>query len=131
MKRALIITAPSVVVLFIMALSVIHIWIGQSVREHIHSAQARYPGDAEEALMALLLDERNSYHDRTHVAIWTLGQIRSEKALPVLKKLYRDDPKGESCFGHHDSMLCQYEIHKAIRAIEHRKPFTHQRLKKE
>jgi hypothetical protein len=46
------------------------------------------------AAAAYLLDEHNTMENRTHLAIWTLGQIRSEKALPVLKNLYRDDPDG-------------------------------------
>lgn len=53
------------------------------------------------------------------MAIWTLSQIRSKKALPVLSKLYRNDPEGNTCKGRHDSVLCQYGIHKAIVSIEH------------
>jgi hypothetical protein len=68
-------------------------------------------------------------YDRIHIATWTLGQIKSEKALPTLKELYRDDPIGETCYGHHDTMLCQYEIYKAIQAIEHRQVFKYPGLK--
>jgi hypothetical protein len=57
-------------------------------------------------------------NDKTHIAIWTLGQLRSEKALPVLRNLYKDDPEGNSCYGRHDSVICQYELYKAIRSIE-------------
>ena len=104
-------------------------WIGKDCRENIEKAKSLYPGDAEEALLAYLEDPGNSNEMRTHLAIWTLGQIRSEKALPVLKELYKNDPEGDSCYGLHDSMLCQYEIYKAIQAIEQWSPFTHQRLK--
>jgi len=118
MKRIIIIAGISIVVILIMVTAGIKIWIGEGVKEHVQIVQFKYTGSAEDALIAFLLDEENTYEDRTHVAVWTLGQIRSEKALPILKDLYRDDPKGRSCYGHHDYMLCQYEIHKAIQAIE-------------
>jgi hypothetical protein len=129
MKRILIITAMSMVVILVMVLSGIKLWIRESVKEHIQTATYKYGGSAEEALIAFLLDEENSFEDRTHVAVWTLGQIRSDKALPILQDLYRDDPRGKSCHGHHDHMLCQYEIHKAIQAIERGSPFNSPGLK--
>ena len=104
-------------------------WIGKDCKENILKAKTQYSGTAEQALIAFLEDTENSVYDRTHVAIWTLGQIRSEKALPLLKDLYQNDPDGESCYGKHDSLLCQRELFKAIEAIEHWSPFTHQRLR--
>ena len=96
----------------------LYFWSESSVRENISTAKSKYPGNAEEALIALLLDSTNSPHDRTHIAIWTLGQIQSEKAVPVLEQLYKNDPEGKTCKGHHDEMLCQYEIYKALNATE-------------
>lgn len=116
------------IVLFMIAGTILYFWIGSSVTEHIAIAQEKYPGTAEEALIAFLMDESNPTVERTHTAIWTLGQIRSEKALPILKELYADDPEGKTCYGKHDSLLCQYEIHKAIRAIEKRQLFSYARL---
>lgn len=129
MKRILIIAGFSILGLLAIGLLGIHLWIGKSVRNHIEIARAKYPGSAEDALIALMTDPGNSYYVRTHKGVWTLGQIRSEKALPILKEAFRNDPKGETCIGKHDSMLCQYEIHKAIQAIEQRSPFNHQKLK--
>lgn len=111
------------------SLLAINIWIGHSVKDNIKIAQEQYQENAEDALIAFLLDEQKPMKDRTHQAIWTLGQIRSEKALPILNNLYQDDPKGETCYGKHDSLLCQYEIHKAIVAIEKNWWFSHARLK--
>jgi hypothetical protein len=48
--------------------------------------------------------------------------MRSEKALPYLYDLYNDDPQGRTCKGKHNSVLCQYEIHKAIVSIENGLP---------
>ena len=92
--------------------------IGHDIKERVSIVQQRYPGTAEEALIAYLVDLTNSPHDRGDVAIWTLGQIHSKKALPILKGLYRNDPKGKTCHGKHDYMICQYGIHTAIVTIE-------------
>ena len=114
MKKILLLPAIGFVLILLGAPLAIYIWIGQSVKGNISTVQQQYPGTAEEALISFLLDEDNSTMDRSHLAIWTLGQIKSEKALPILKDYYRDDPKGMTCKGKHDSMLCQYEIHKAM-----------------
>jgi hypothetical protein len=95
------------------------IWCGHGIKERISIAKQQYSGTAEDALIAYLSDTTHTPYDRTDVAIWTLGQIRSKKALSILKKLYRNDPEGKTCKYHHDSVLCQYEIHKAIVSIEH------------
>ena len=94
--------------------------IGPDIKEHISTAQQRYPNAAteEDALIAYLVDTTNSPRDRGDIAIWTLGQIHSKKALPILKGIYRNDPKGKTCHGKHDSVLCQKGIHTAIETIE-------------
>jgi hypothetical protein len=98
--------------------------IGPDIKEHISIAQQRYTNaaTAEDALIAYLVDTTNSLHDRGDIAIWTLGQIHSQKALPILKGLYKNDPKGKTCHGKHDLMLCQYGIHTAIKTIEYYYP---------
>ncbi|MBN2040625.1 MAG: hypothetical protein JW864_11305 [Spirochaetes bacterium] len=117
-KRIILIALISLVLIFSCPVIVINIWIGYTVEKNIAVAQKMYPGTDEDALIAFLLDEKNTTNDRTHIAVWTLGQIQSQKALPVLYKLYKNDPEGKTCYGRHDSVLCQYEIHKAIEAIE-------------
>ena len=120
MKRILIkigILLTFILFCFILA---IRIWIGHDIKGNIALAKTLYPGKAEDALIAFLMDTNNSPNDRSQVAIWTLGQIRSKKAFPVLTELYKDDPEGKTCKGHHNSVLCQYEIHKAMVSIEHR-----------
>lgn len=130
MKRIIIIIGFGIVLILFCSFLALHIWIGCSVRENIKIAKQKYPGTAEEALISFLLDENNSFHDRTHSAIWTLGQIRSKKALPVLNSYYKNDPKGKTCYGRHNTVLCQYEIHKAIVAIDRGRLFSHSRLNK-
>ena len=94
--------------------------IGPDIKEHISIAQQRYPTEAtaEDALIAYLADTTNSPRDRGDIAIWTLGQIHSKKALSILKGIYKNDPKGKTCHGKHDSVLCQKGIHTAIETIE-------------
>ena len=104
-------------------------WIGKSVESNIEKAQSLYSGEPEDALIAFLQDTLNSPHERTHLAIWTLGQIESEKALPFLKDLYKNDPEGNTCYKRHSERICQYELHKAIQAIESNKQLTYAKLK--
>jgi hypothetical protein len=118
MKRVFIYIAITSTVLVICFFLGMRIWIGNDIKERIKIAKELYPGTAEDALIAYLLDEKNSTQARTDVAIWTLGQIRSRKALPVLYGLYKHDPEGKTCKGRHSQVLCQYGIHKAIVSIE-------------
>ena len=101
----------------------------RAIKNNIRVAVKEYSGSAEDALIAYMLDESKSPQGRTHTAIWTLGQIRSNKALPCLQEFYQDDPKGNTCYGHHDSLLCQMEIYKAITKIEGIGLFSNKRLK--
>ena len=114
--KTLIIVLASVVVLFAVSVMAMNVWIRSDVKKNISIALEKYPGTAEEALISFLQDEKNSPTDRTHIAIWTLGMLKSEKALPILRSYYKGDPKGETC--QHDRMICQYGLHKAIKQIE-------------
>lgn len=107
----------------------LYLWIKKDVKANVEIAQSKYGGAPEDALINFLQDESNSCYDRTHLATWTLGQIRSEKAYDILKRYYKNDPKGDTCYGNHEHMLCQYELYKAIQAIERRKPFSYASLK--
>jgi len=119
MRRILFIIGVSITALIICLFLTMRIWIAHGIKERINIAEKQYPGIAEDALIAYLSDTSHSPRDRSDVAIWTLGQIRSKKALPILKDLYKNDPEGKTCRGFHNSVLCQYEIHKAIVSIEH------------
>jgi hypothetical protein len=105
MKRAAYMIAGGIILLSLTSFTLLKIRVGQDVK-----------------------DEHNTPGDRSRVAIWTLGRIKSEKALPLLRELYRDDPRGETCYGRHDSVLCQYEIRKAITSMESFRIFTYSRF---
>jgi len=130
MKRKLIILSASLLTLLILGFLAIYIWIDFDVKKNINNTREKYPGSAEDALIAYLLDTTNSPQDRSSVAIWTLGQIHSKKSIPILNKLYKNDPEGKTCYGKHDSVLCQYEIYKAMKAAESNWWPLHSRLNK-
>jgi hypothetical protein len=129
MKKKLLILSAAIVTMAVLGFFALYIWIDADVRKNIKTAKEKYSGNAEDALVAYLLDTTNTYQDRTSIAIWTLGQIQSQKALPILKGLYRNDPEGKTCYGRHDSVLCQYGIYKAIKAAESDWWPMHARLK--
>jgi hypothetical protein len=129
-SKTLIIVLASVLVLFIVSAFAMNGWIRSDVKKNISIAQQKYPGTAEEALISFLLDEKNSFHDRTHIAIWTLGMLKSEKSLPILRSYYKNDPKGLTCHEKHDQMICQYGLHKAIVQIEGRSQYSTSDLNK-
>jgi hypothetical protein len=106
------------VLFIVLGLFSIRTWTAGVLIDNIAHAQSHYSGSAEDALIEMLNDQLAPASDKTHIAIWTLGQLRSEKALPVLKALYLDDEEGITCYGQHDELICQYELHKAIESIE-------------
>ncbi|MDP4189634.1 MAG: HEAT repeat domain-containing protein [Bacteroidota bacterium] len=117
-KKKLFVCISILLGLIIVGFISIYIWIDVDIKKNIKIAQERYPGTAEDALLSYLADTTNSPRNRSRIAIWTLGQIESKKALPVLEGLYKNDPDGKTCYGKHDYVLCQHEIHKALYAIK-------------
>lgn len=88
--------------------------IGYGVEERCRLAQEKYDGDCVESLVAYLDDENNSYRSRNS-AVWALGQLGDERALPTLDGFYIKVPSGREPI---DEMISQYELQKAIRLID-------------
>lgn len=110
MKRTIIYASLIALSLFTFMFIITCTLIGLDVKQRCEIAQDRYEGDCTEALIAYLKDENNSYHSRNS-AIWALGQIGDEKALPTLKSLYTGNiPNREPL----DQAISQYELKKAI-----------------
>jgi hypothetical protein len=116
MKKIITTTVLVLVAILLSGYTAIYFWIDSDVKKNIALVKEKYPGTAENALLAYLLDTTNSPNDRSHIAVWTLGQIQSKKAIPVLTALYKNDPEGKTCRGNHSVVLCQYEIYKALNA---------------
>lgn len=130
MKKTILLIIGILFTLALLGSVAMYIWIDVDVKKNIQIAKEKYDGKAEDALIAYLLDTTNSPFDRSHVAIWTLGQIHSEKAIPILTRLYENDPEGKTCKGRHDSVLCQREIYKALNASKSNWWPLHTRLNK-
>lgn len=95
--------------------------IDYSVKDDCQDAQAKYVGDCVQALSSLLEDEGNSFRDRNS-AIWALGQLGDERAVPVLEKYYTGNiPDKESL----DQGLSQYELQKALSYFKDVTNITH------
>ena len=118
MKRTLVFIGIGITTVLLCFILTMFLIIRHGIKERISIAKEKYSGIAEDALIAYLSDSIHTPRERSDVAVWTLGQIRSQKALPLLKKLYRNDPLGKTC--RHNTELCQYELHKAIVSIERR-----------
>lgn len=118
MKRTLIIIGSVLLFLFLFAGPGMYLYIESGVKKNIRIAKNLYPGKAEDALIAYLQDSTRSPYQRSHLAVWTLGQIGSQKARPVLMKYYKNDPEGLTCRGRHTTDLCQYELYKALHASQ-------------
>jgi hypothetical protein len=114
MKKVILFIGGTFVILLLLGYIAIYIWIDVDVKNNIKLAKDKYPGKAEDALIAYLCDTTNSPEDRSLLAIWTLGQIDSQKAIPILNGLSKNDPDGKTCEGRHNSVLCQHEIYKAL-----------------
>lgn len=117
-KRTCVIIGVSLFILLFGFFLIGNIRTIHGIRQNIAIAKEQYQGNAEESLIAFLSDTTRSFRERNEIAVWTLGQIRSEKALPVLYYYYKNDPEGKLCKGRENSMLCQYNLHKAIVNIE-------------
>lgn len=100
---------------FILFFLVTTTWIGVDVREKCLVAQGRYDNeDCVESLILALKDEENSIRERNG-AIWALGQLGDDRALPVIKEFYTGIiPDREP----YDETLSQYEMKKAINLLE-------------
>ncbi len=82
--------------------------IRSSVKSISAEATQEHAGDRIEALMAYVNSENHSLRERNR-AVWALGQIGDERALPALERFYT----GQPC--NHDTSLCQRELGKAVK----------------
>ncbi len=113
MRRKLLLAGAGLLVLLMLALAAIIVSIRSGLQRFSDDAIARFPGDRTGALIRLVDCETCSMTDRNH-AVWALGQMVKERAIPVLRKHF----DGQPCT--HATRLCQYELGKAIRMIETR-----------
>lgn len=86
------------------------VWIGHDAKSLCQNAKWQYGGDCVEALITQLNDKNQGFRTRNH-AIWALGQLGDNRALPVLQSYYTGNiPDKEPL----DGVISQYELKKAI-----------------
>jgi hypothetical protein len=89
--------------------------IHADVTDAARSAMNKYSGDRVQALCAMVDCETCGLAERNR-AVWAVGQLRDARALPILMKYYTR----QTC--NHRSDLCQYELQKAVEAIQRTPP---------
>ena len=110
-KKVLVYGTLSCLAFLLIASVMICFSIRSSVKEISAEAVQQYPGDRIEALITYVKSKNRSLRQRNR-AVWALGQIGDERALPTLEKSYTGGPCD------HDSRLCQGELQKAIKACK-------------
>jgi len=97
--------------IFLLFFFIICTWIGYDVKNQCLTAKRSYgENNCTTALVTLLNDENRSFRERNY-AIWALGQLGDEAALPTLESYYTGIiPEREPL----DEMISQYELKKAI-----------------
>ena len=88
--------------------------IGNSVNEYCLIAKQKYQKDCVASLIMLVEDGKNSYETRNY-AIWSLGQLGDEQALPFLEKYYTGIIRKKESYSKN---LSQYKLKKAIELIK-------------
>jgi hypothetical protein len=89
------------------------IWFKSEINQICNHATSLYAGDKVGALIGLLESDKQSLKTKNN-AIWALGKLNDQRALPVLKKLQT----GKEC--DHTRYVCQRELKKAIDNLEGR-----------
>jgi len=92
------------------------------VKERCSDAQEEFSGDCVETLVGVIQSDHHSYLEKNR-AIWALGQLADERALPALRGLQSGVPCQRPC--RREFHLCQYEIEKAIKWCEKGTLFSH------
>ena len=106
-KRTIGYVLVSVVLFLVLILYGLRTWVYFGALEAGWDAQSSHPGDKIEALISVLESEQSSLKEKNH-AVWALGQLRDERAVPALEELYT----GEPC--DHNRFVCQREAKRAL-----------------
>ena len=108
LKKVLVYGTLSCLALLLILFVMVSWSIRSSVKSICAEATQEHAGDRIEALMAYVNSEDHTLRERNH-AVWALGQIGDERALPALERFYT----GQPC--NHDTSLCHRELGKAIK----------------
>jgi len=97
--------------LFTLLIVITFVWIRHDVTTNCLEATIKYGGNCTAALINLLEDDNQNFRSKNS-AVWTLGQLADDRALPILFKLSTGNiPTREP----YNNTLSQYELKKAIK----------------
>ncbi len=110
LKRLFFYSVAAIFVVFLLFFLITCIQIGSDAKDQCQKAKAKYDGNCTQALIDLLNDENQSFKARNS-AIWALGQLGDNRALPVLQNYYAGNiPAREPI----NEVISQRELKKAI-----------------
>ena len=89
----------------------LRVWFKADIDQICDNAMKQYDGDKIEALISVLNSDQQDLTTKNS-AIWALGKLRNENALPTLRNLQTN----EVC--DHSRNVCQRELEKAILNLE-------------
>lgn len=92
-----------------------------SVKSTCIQAKQTYQQDCVESLISLFKDDNRDFGEKNH-AIWTLGQLGDNRALPILKETYTGNIPDREPW---DEVISQYELKKAINLLDSGFNVTH------
>jgi hypothetical protein len=87
-------------------------WTSSDIRAACKEAQEEFSGDCVESLLSYLQSNQHTFKEKNH-AIWALGSIGDERAVPVLRKYLTGKDCEKPC--RTDLYICQYGLKKAIK----------------
>jgi len=111
MKKIILLGAVIIVLGLTGAFFGIKAWIKADANEFANNAVQVFEKDKVESLIALIDSEDYTIKEKNR-AVWALGVLKDESALPKLEALLTDT----EC--NHDESICQYELKKAILKIK-------------
>ena len=103
------------ILLFLFIFFVTSSWIGFGVKDNCNQAQLQFEGDCVEALMQTV-DADFETNVSKNSAVWALGQLGDDRALPLLESKYTGIIQEEKT--PYDVGLSQYELEKAIKLLK-------------
>jgi len=113
-KNIFLYVIASFFVLLLILLSYSFLEIYTNVKNTCVNAQKEYKENCVNSLIKLIQSDKKTFKEK-NTAIWTLGQLADQNALPTLRSLYSGIiPSKESV----DKTISQYELKKAIQWCE-------------
>lgn len=115
LKRIIFLSVISISILALILFFYSFFRIYKDVKAACLKAQNEYKEDCVGSLIKYIQSDNNTFRARNS-AIWALGQLADEEALPFLYELEKSLPEQEKCS--YEDYMCKYEVQKAIRWCE-------------